>query len=269
MSTAWTQDNTSLAYLLNPRVAETNTYDPEGNRARVQFTYQQVTFSNNTSCQLPRDVYEYAANATTILRSTRTSYNTNAVYTDRRIIGLVSEKLLYEGNINSGGTLMAKTTFAYDESGSIQGADAPVQHDSTNFHAGFVTGRGNLSSVKRHDVTNTSQFTTTSTKYNTAGAVVSAKDASNHVVQFSYSDSFSDGNNSRNTLAYVTTVTDPDNYTSTTKYNFDFGAITHQRTPQPNTTQNLPGPEEARSFDAIGRLNLVTNQVNGSYVRYE
>ena len=273
--TTWTQDNTSVSYLLNPRVTETNTYDPEGNRARVQLTYEQVTFTNGTSCQLPRDVYEYAANATDILRSTRTTYNTNTVYTDRRIIGLVSDKLLYEGNINSGGTLRSKLGFFYDESGSLQDtASPPVQHDNGNYHAGFVTGRGNLSSVKRYDVTNTLQFTTTSTKYNKTGAVISSTDASNHIVQISYSDSFSDGNNSRNTFAYPTTVTDPDGFKSTTKYNFDFGAVTYQRTPKPNETdpngaQSQLGPEQTFSFDDKGRLTQVTNQFNQAYVRYE
>jgi YD repeat-containing protein len=268
--TTWTQDNTAVSYPLNPRITETNIYDPTGNRARVETTYQQVTFANGTSCQLPRDVYEYAGNATTRLRSTRTDYNTSSVYTDRRIIGLVSEKRLYEGDVNTGGVLKSKVAFFYDNdnaASSIQGNDAPVQHDNTSYSAGFVTGRANLSSVRRYDVTNTAQFTTTKSKYNTAGAIVSTSDALTHTTQISYADSFSDGV-ARNTLAYPTTVTDPDGYTATTKYNFDFGAETYQRTPQPNTTQNVPGPEQTTTYDTIGRLQQVTNQVNGAYTRY-
>src|SRR5689334_12634157 len=266
--TTWTQDNTAVSYLLNPRVLESNIYDPAGNRARTQIAYQQFTFTNGTSCQLPRDTFEYAANASTILRSVHTDYNTSATYTDRRILGLVSERRLYDGDVNNGGVLMSRVAYNYDESGSLQGTDAPVQHDNTNYSAAFVTGRGNLSSVKRYDVTNTALFTTTSTKYNTAGAVVSSKDALNHETTVSYADSFSDGNN-RNTFAYPTTVTDPDGYSTTTKYSFDFGAITYTRTPQPNTTSNLPGPEQTFSFDAIGRLQQQTNLVNGAYSRYE
>ena len=49
---------------------------------------------------------------------------------------------------------------------------------------------------------------------------------------------------------------------------FDFGGVTYKRTPQPNTTQNLPGPEQTISYDTIGRLQQVTNQVNGAYTRY-
>src|ERR1043166_356881 len=267
--TTWTQDNAAISYLLNPRVLETNIYDPAGNRARTQIAYQQFTFTNGTSCQLPRDTYEYAANASTILRSVHTDYNTSATYTDRRILGLVSERRLYDGDVNNGGVLMSKVAYNYDESGSLQGTDAPVQHDNTNYSAALITGRANLSSVKRYDLTNTALFTTTSTKFNTAGAVVSSKDALNHEITVSYADSFADGNNTRNTFAYPTTVTDPDGYSTTTKYSFDFGAITYTRTPQPNTTSNLPGPEQTFSFDAIGRLQQQTNLVNGAYSRYE
>ena len=123
--TSWTQDNVTASYPLNPRVTEANTYDQAGNRARTQITYQQFTFANGTNCHLPRDVYEYAANASTILRSARTDYNNNASYTDRRILGLVSEKQLFEGDVNSGGALSSKVGFNYDEAGSIQGADTP------------------------------------------------------------------------------------------------------------------------------------------------
>lgn len=231
VKTTWTQDDINVDYPLNPRVLETNVYDPTGNRARVQIAYQQFTLDANLSCWLPRDLFEYAADATTILRTTRTNYNTNSNYTDRRILGLPSERLLYEGSVNAGTpTLVSKVEFLYDESGSIQGNDAPIQHDNTSYTSSFVTGRANLSSVKRYNVNN-SQTTTTTHKYNTAGAVVSSKDPSNHEVQISYAEAFSDNNNSRNTLAYPTTVTDPDGFSSTVKYNFDFGAITYRRTP--------------------------------------
>src|ERR1044072_1855042 len=36
---AWTQDNTSLAYEVNPRVTETNIYDVDGNRRRTVIDY--------------------------------------------------------------------------------------------------------------------------------------------------------------------------------------------------------------------------------------
>jgi len=273
-TTAWTQDNTAVSYQLNPRVIETNVYDPAGNRARTQTTYQQFTYANGTSCQFPRDTYEYAANASTILRSTRVDYHSSTTYTDRRILDLVTEKRVYEGDVNNGGTLKSKVGFFYDnENGatSIQGTDAPVQHDNTNYSASFVAGRGNLSSIRRYDINDAtfSTFTTQKSKYNTAGVIVSSKDGLDHEVTLSYADSFSDGNNTRNTLAYPTMVTDPDGYSSTTKYHFDFAAVTYIRTPQPNVTTNTPGPEQTFTFDVIGRLQQKTNVVNGAYARYE
>ena len=266
--TTWTQDNTLVVYPLNPRVTETNIYDPDGNRAHTRIVYQHNDVPNGTSCELPKDVFEYAANATTVLRSTRTLYNMGSVYTNRHILGLVSDKLLYDGDVDSGGTLMSKFAYFYDETGSINGTDAPVQHDNINYSPSFVTGRGNLSSVKRYDVTNTSVFTATSSKYNTAGSPVSSTDATTHTVTISYADSFSDGT-PRNTLAYPTTVTDPEGYSSTSKYNFDFGAVTRAQSPQPNTTQNLAGPEQSWTFDPLGRLLQVTNLVNNAYTRFE
>ena len=44
--------------------------------------------------------------------------------------------------------------------------------------------------------------------------------------------------------------------------------MTYRRTPQPNTTSNLPGPEQTFTYDSIGRLDRSTSLVNSSYVRY-
>ena len=98
-----------------------------------------------------------------------------------------------------------------------------VQHDATGYSGHFV-GRANMTKVIRHNVS-ISASTSTTVKYNPAGAVVSTNDAANHEMLISYADSFSDNTN-RNTFAYPTTVTDPGGFSSTTKYNFDFGAVT-------------------------------------------
>ena len=275
-TTAWTQDNTSVSYPLNPRATETNVYDPAGNRARTTVTYTTLTLADGTSVRLPQDAYEYQANATTVLRRTRTEYNTASVYTARRILGLISEKMLYQIDPNTlAETLMSKATFQYDETGSIQGTDAPIQHDNTNFSASFVSGRANLSSIKRYDVTNTSQFTTSTTKYNTAGAVVSTTDAANHEITISYTDAFAangttlDSSLSFTTFAYPTAVTDADSYSSSIRYNYDFGAATWKQTPMPNTISNTPGPSQKMAYDSVGRLQQVTNLVNNAYTRFE
>jgi YD repeat-containing protein len=274
VTTTWTQDDTNVSYPLNPRATETNIYDPAGNHARTRVDYATFNLPDGTSCRYPQDSYEYQADATTVLRRTHTDYNLAATYTNRRIIGLPSAKYLCDGaqgevpcNDGSGASLFSKVAFQYDGSGSIQGSEAPVQHDNTNYGANFVAGRANLSSATRYDVTNTSQFTVSTLQYNTAGAVVATHDPLNHGVTISYVDSFSDGIG-RNTLAYPTSVTDPDGYSATAQYNFDFGAVTQKQTPQPNTTANLPGPVQTIAYDLLGRTDRVTNLVNNAYTRF-
>jgi len=254
-------------------VKETNIYDSAGNRARTEITYEQFDLGNGMSCHLPSDVFEYKANATDKLRSTHTSYNMSATYKNLRILGLVSEKRVYEGDVT--GTLMSKTAFYYDNdngSSSILGNDTPVQHESA-YSSSFLN-RGNPSSAVRYDVTDPNNvavaITTLRTKYNTAGGVVSNKDASLHETTISYTDAFSDGT-PRNTLAYPTTVTDPDTFISLSKYNYDFGAITSQKTPKPNDTINKPEserPEQILTYDGLGRLQQITNSVNAASTRF-
>src|SRR5215213_1016930 len=268
--TTWAQDNMTASYPLNPRVTETNIYDDAGNRARTEITYHQFPFTNGTTCHLPEDTYEYAGDAITKLRSTRTLYNTSTSYTDRNILGLVSERLLYQGIISSA-NLLSRVAFFYDnENGviSISGTDAPVQHDNANYCATCVTPRANLSSAVRYDVTNPSSTTTITSKYNTAGALVWSRDASNHVITIDYTDSFSDGSTTRNTVAYPTTATNADLISAKATYNFDFGALTSRRSPQPNVEYDAPGPEEILTYDSIGRLQQISNSVNSFYTRY-
>ena len=268
VSTSWTQDDETSVFLLNPRVAETNVRDASGNRARKEVTYEQFDLGNQMSCHLPRDIYEYAADASNRLRTRRTLYNMSTTYKNLRILGLISGIELYQGDANApGAPLKSKAAFFYDETDSVQGEDVAVHHENP----AFVIGRGNLSSAKRYNANDTLEFTTTVTRYNRSGGVVSTKDGLSHEITFSYADSFSDNNNTRNTFAYPTTVLDADNFASTAKYNFDFGGVTYRRTPEPNTTNtsNTNGPVQSFDFDSIGRLLKVTHLFNGAYTRWD
>ncbi|HEY3579821.1 MAG TPA: Ig-like domain-containing protein, partial [Pyrinomonadaceae bacterium] len=270
VATTWTQDDETKSFIINPRVLETNIYDRFGKHKRTELVYQPHDLGNGITCQLPQDVREYDANATTILRTTRTIYIDDSPYLSRWIIGLPKERLLYEGDATSG-VLRSRLVFKYDDSQSIDGNDTPVQHDP-GYSSSFVSGRGNLSSVERYNVDNLTQFTTSSMKYNTAGAIVSSKDALNHETRLSYIDAFSD-EVSRNTLAYATKLTDPDGYYSTLNYNFDFGALTYRQTPPPNfngpASQQPLGPEQSFEYYDHGRLKKELNLVNGAYSRFE
>jgi len=275
----WTQDNESLAYQLNPRVTETNIYDSADNHARARVEYATFNLPDGTSCRYPQDSYEYAANGTTVVRRSHADYQMTATYTNRRILGLPSAKYICDGaqgevscNGSSGTSLVSKVTVEYDETGSIQGNDAPAQHDS-NYGASLLAGRGNVSSVKRHNVVNVGQYTMNTMQYNTAGSVVKTTDAEGHFSQVSYTDAFAASGTTLDsgppsTLAYPTTVTDADGYTANIRYNYQFGAVTWKRTPLPNVTDNQPGPQQKITYDAIGRLERTTNLVNNAYTRY-
>lgn len=69
-TTAWTQDNTSASYEVNPRLTETNTYDASGNRRRIVIDY-----GGYATYGLPYVVHEYAADGSTVIRDTYTDYN--------------------------------------------------------------------------------------------------------------------------------------------------------------------------------------------------
>jgi RHS repeat-associated protein len=253
-TTSWTQDDTGLSYQKNPRLTEANIYDAEGNRKRTQIDY--------TSYNLPSDVYEYAADATTLLRRTHTDYRTDAAFLDRRIIGLPSGRLIYDGS----GALVSKITYAYDWSDSrhFTAVGPSTQHDATTYGSGFVYGRGNLTGVGRYNVNapdDGSQLIWVSLLgYDMAGSVVMSRDGLDRLTSIDYSDSYSDGNNARNTRAYPTKVTDPDNYFSTVQYNYDRGAVTRTEDPK-GAVQNI-------AYDGVGRTDRVTSAVNNAYTRY-
>ncbi len=259
-STAWTQDDTNLSYRKNPRPEETNIYDEAGNRRRTRFQY--------TSYSLPSIIYEYAANGTTLARQTNFAHDLSTVWLDRRIIGLMTAREVYDVSTGSY-VLVSRTTQTYDST-AIYNPGAVARHDDTNYGAGFVVGRGNLTAVHRFDTTdpyNLAKAVADTTGYDTAGSIVSITDAGGHRTELSYADSFSDGVNTRNTFAYPTAVTDahqvgqPSPLRTTAQYNFDMGVVTR--------AQDLKGAAQVMTYDGAGRIQRVTNEVNNAYTRYE
>ena len=266
---SWTQDDTGVSYFKNPRVTETNTYDAEGNRKRTTTTFTTFTLPSGVSCSLPADIYEYAANATTVLRRTHTDYRYDAAYLNRRMIGLPSLRWVYDGS----GTLFSKTWFDYDWPSSsahiVATPQNPVQHDSS-YDINFVAGRGNLVLVLRFDLTDPDNTAGKASEYkygyDTNGSLAFTRDHLWHQTNISYQDSFSDGNNSRNTFAYPTTITDPGGFTTTQQHNYDFGAVTRTQGPPP--AGQSQGQIQTLTYDSATRLERVTLTNNGAYIRY-
>ena len=258
----WTQDNTSAAYRINPRPTTITITDDAGNSHQTSIGYQNITLPSGAACRLPNAQYEYDG-LMTLLRNTQTTYNLSGNYLNatKRILGLPSAQYLYDGS----NQLMSKVDYQYDQGGElmvVQGT--PVQHDTAyDSVSGAAQWRGNLTSMRRWDVndsTNVNKALETKTAYNTSGSVIFTRDPSGHQTSISYTDSFSDSVN-RNTLAYPTTLTDPDNYSSTIKYQYERGFVTY--------TQDPKGASTSRTYDNIGRLSQITNNVNNAYTRYE
>jgi YD repeat-containing protein len=259
-TTQWTQDDQGLNYQLNPRPNDLSIYDAAGNRRRTTIDYM--------SYGLPENVREWGgANGDQLLRRTRTYYNLDAAYINRRIIGLTAARLVYEGE----STLVAKTEFHYDWGGEYFSAQAPsVQHDGLLYGAGYLTGRGNLSAVRRFnkdapDDPNQAGWQQLS-GYNAAGLPVFARDADWHTAQISYADDYAGGNNSRNTLAYPTKVTDADGFSSTIRYNYDLGVATRAEGPPP--AGHPQGVVTSTTYDSAGRVERVTNETSTAYTRF-
>lgn len=259
--TTWTQDNTGVGYILNPRVTESKVGDPSNTR--------RTTISYHSTYGLVDEVAVYDTNQTTVLKKSKTTYNLDTAYTSRRIIGLPSQTLVY----GPASTLVGKVTYGYDEGNfgdsQLNQNISPIKHDGTNFSSSFIVGRGNLTSTKRWDVnspTNGSLAVTNLIKYNTAGSPVAQVDPLSRQTKIEYADSFNDST-SRNTFAYATKLYDPASNYSEVKYRFDIGANVWAKSPAP--AGNSSGKETTREYDSIGRLEKEKIVNTGAYTRYE
>jgi RHS repeat-associated protein len=126
-----------------------------------------------------------------------------------------------------------------------------------------------MTQMARYDVNdpqNTNDtWVETKWRVSSTGAVLMIRDHLWRSVYISYNDAFSAGGD-RSTFAYPTTVTDADGFQSSTKYSFDYGAVTWRQTPSPNSGQTAP--TQTFTYDSIGRAQQVTNGVNGAYTRW-
>lgn len=266
--TDWTQDNEAIGFQLNPRPKDMTIIDGEGNRRRrTHYDYSDPSDPNVLAFGLVAGISEYGTDDTTPLRSTKIKYNLSQMYLTSRVIGLISERDLYNGQ----GALFAKMTYDYDEDGFLVAPSAaPIQHYNVDFGPGYRLGRGNLSRVRRWDVTdsgNVNKSLASEVGHDTAGSPVFTRVFSldeqgrpvTRQVNISYADALS-------ALAYPTTITDQENYTTTTAYNYDMGVVVSAKDPK--------GAVRTIIYDEVtGRVKRseLNNGVfpNNSYTRFE
>jgi YD repeat-containing protein len=183
----------------------------------------------------------------------------------QQVIAVPSAQFLKDEN----GNAVDHTAFLYDEPNSdplLSAQDGSTHHDETHYNSSHMSGRGNQTTVTRFDVVSGGTSLSSHMAYNPTGTISSITDAAGHVTKMYYDDSFSDGNNSRKTLAYPTSVIDPDNDPpSTSQYNYDFGSATISTDPK--------GAQTLMTYDAAGRPLQSTyhdshNNVDGTHIRY-
>ncbi len=267
--TKWTQDDENLAFIKNPRVVETRISDP-ANTKRTTIDYYMLD-QTASYYGLVSEIAVYDTDQTTVLKKEVTEYLVDEAYFSRRMVGLPSKKILYGRDETGVLTFAAVREFGYDEEDFTQEANQNIsnvmQHDTVNFGASLVAGRGNLTSVTRQDVTGQTAAAVSKLRYDTAGSVVAQIDPLGRKARIEYADSFNDGGNTRGTFAYPTKIFDAANNYSEVKYRFDTGANVWAKSPAPeNQTQ---GKITEREFDAYGRLFKQKIVNTGAYTRYE
>ncbi len=157
------------------------------------------------------------------LQHTNTSYlvsNARGTYTgaSTNLVSLPSEVKVWDG----AGNLTSDTKLGYDEP-QYGLANCPnlVGHDNANFAGGGT--RGNLTSVQQYLNTSNSWITTDGREYDIAGNLVGEIDGDGHTTTFSHNDSYADGNNGRNTYAFLTWLQNAQGQTTFTS-NYDYGS---------------------------------------------
>jgi YD repeat-containing protein len=239
-TTAWTQDDPTVSYPLNPRVTSSSVSDSANSR-RTEIEY---VVPENTTFHLPMKVSEFKGSEITPLRYTQTIYETGYDYPNlRHIVGLVKEQKLYDG----ANALLSRTGYAYDD-GCVSDVTGVAGHDDSYSAA---VKRGALCTVTRYDAQNpTASITAARMTYNSLGSLLMSKDADNHQTTTSYTDAFADGI-SRNTYAYPTSATDGDGFTSTVRYDYGLGLPVRAQGPPPQG--HAEGAIRATEYDAAGR----------------
>ncbi len=267
--TDYTQDNTALAYILNPRVKETRVGDA-ANVKKTAIEYHMTGTPAVAQYGLVKKVE--VGDLSTVLKKVETDFNLLAAYIDKRIIGLPLETRVWGKNdVTQNLEFVSKMTYGYDEENfTLESNQAPslnpATHDNTNYGLSFIAGRGNLTSTTRHDVTGQTAAVTSKTRYDIAGSVVAQLDPLDRKVRIEYADAFNDLVN-RNSFAYPTKVYDHADNFSLVKYRFDIGANVWAKSPNLNAT--TPGKETTREYDDKGRIVKDTIVSNGAYTRYE
>ena len=216
--------DTGVSYNANVRPITSQITDQASHTRTVGLSYIQ---QDGIWLVQNKDDYNGAA----IYRRTTMSYTS---YPAQRILGLPLVTAIYAG---AGATLLAKTANVYDETGTYQdssnqavncflNAGATVQHDDTNYDAGF-TARGNVTTSKQYATDGVTNRIVGRISSDTNGNVRHVADAAGNRKTIDLTDNFTNkpaGLGS--TQAYVYTTADPIGTSGGAQYEYYTGLPT-------------------------------------------
>src|SRR5207247_1663020 len=144
-TTAWTQDNTSLTYMLNPRATRQTVTLDGGASVRKDFTYK-----SDGSGNIWQVIERPFSSSTAVLRTTTTDYyqETNAPYASANLTNLPSVVSITDGT----GAEVARTEFGYDEYDAqdpITTYPGTITNHDPAYNSQTITVRGNRTTVRR------------------------------------------------------------------------------------------------------------------------
>ena len=254
----------------SPVVSSTYTYDYAISQARST----SIGYTQQHGVWLPTTKDESDTTGAAVYRRTETTYTS---YPAQRLIGLPAQVSVYAG---AGTTLVARTSYAYDETTTFTdsgGQVAPyfidetpaavVQHDHTAYNGSF-TQRGNQTTVTQYAVTGGvagSPRIVKRTAYDTNGNVRSVTDGAGNRSQLLYTDNFSNKPGTVGaTQAYVYTAADPTGFRKGSQYNYWNGALLSSFNLTPGSS--TPQQTVTTTYDFADRP-LQTTRPDGGWVK--
>jgi RHS repeat-associated protein len=219
---------------------------PSGRMSKVETDYQTSTSDGvvmSTGNVLQKREYDWGNGSPgSLIRCTATVYKDqlSSAYFGANLLDIPASVSVYSGGCGNG-TLIAKTTYGYDET-TLQGSGVSVQRDAS---ASGNTIRGNLTSTQKWLNTTGGNLTDYFTYYDT-GEKYRHTDARNNTSTFYYDNQYAGG--------YLTSTQMPSTgsvaHTVSAGYDFNTGLITSY------TDQN--GKSSVYGYDTLLRMTGAT-----------
>ncbi len=217
----WTQDDTQISTIKNPRVAWTQHVATGGalrpdaqTISRKEFTYAPAAdYSGNV-----KEIREYAWNGSLRRKSTfNYLHESNGAYVPLNILDRATDALIYDGSNH----LISKSLTAYDSVSPLYAAAGAIRHDSS-FDTNYVA-RGLPTSITRWHNIAQNQSVVSSVRYDECGNAREATDPRSNVTFTEFWLSSAD-----NAYAFLLRVTNAKGHVASASFSYKSGAVLSQ-----------------------------------------